>query len=131
MEFSANGAGDVTFKDNIKTIEKVFNIIDKIVDKNCMSLEYKDNCNNGIAFWETDSHWHEEYLMEVLDAIKPYIKEGCLTYEGDDDCKWRYIFKDGEWEYQGGMVFYSMEDMVNYLQERGYEIEEPQFDEIE
>lgn len=120
MGYWANGSGDVILKEGINR-EELRQKLDTIIKEQFSDMEYDlDESSELIYFWENDTHWHEEDTMEFLNALIPYIKEGCAEYRGEEDCNWRYILINGKWIEQGGTVYYSLEDMIKELEKQGY-----------
>ena len=103
MGYVAYGSGSVTLKDEVD-METVLNILNK-----------EDNFGNsdesgmeGVIEVRYDGNWHEEEVREVLTEIIPYITEGCIDYEGDENCYWRYQFdaKLQQWNELFGTITY-------------------------
>lgn len=120
MDYWAKGSGDATLKENVDR-HKLGEILDEVIDEYCSDMEYNFD-DERIYFNENDTHWHEEYTMKFLDALTPYITEGCAEYKGEDNCRWRYILKDDKWVEQSGMIYYTIEDMIKKLEQNGYKV---------
>ena len=122
MGYWANGSGDAIIKENADRNE-LRKILDNVINKFCSDMEYDlDDTDMRIYFWENDTHWREERTMEFLNALTPYITEGCAEYKGEEDCNWRYILIDGKWIEQGGTIYYTTEDMIKELEKNGYKV---------
>lgn len=121
MGYYAGGSGDAIIKENVNRNE-LRELLNKVVDEH-WDMEYVLNDDTKIYFWENNCCWHEEDTMEFFNQLTPYITEGCAEYKGDDDCTWRYVFQNGEWIEQNGTIYYSDEDMIKYLETKGYTIE--------
>lgn len=113
MGYSANGKGSATIK-NISDTERLREALDKVIRDSYSEMEY-DIVGNTICLWEYDSHWDEEDTMEILNALSPYITEGSITYDGDENCHWRYNFINGKWVDENGILYYNTQDMINDL----------------
>ena len=48
----------------------------------------------------------EKDILECLDGIVPFIKEGSIEFSGEDDCLWCFKFADGKWVDLNGTVIY-------------------------
>ena len=124
MGYYARGSGDAVLKKGVNK-DDLIKILDAITFNDCAEMEYDFDAigtTETINFWEYDTHWHEENTMEFLNALIPYIEDGCAEYTGDDDCYWRYILKDGNWEVENGTVYYSLNDMARELERNGYTV---------
>lgn len=122
MGYYARGGGSAKFKDGVDK-EVIRDILDSIIKKNWIDMEY-ELYDDGVDFWESDDHWHEEDTLDFLSALKPYIIGGSAEYVGEGDENWRYIFiaDDNKWIEENGMIYYSYEDMANVLRKNGYEV---------
>lgn len=118
MEYWANGSGEAVLKENVDR-DKLRKLLDEVIYEYCSDMEYRFDYMR-IYFNENDTHWHEEYTIKFLDALTPYIIEGCAEYHGEDDCDWRYVFKDCDWIDQVGTIYYDVEDMIAELKRKGY-----------
>lgn len=50
--------------------------------------------------------YYEEDLKSLLTALKPYIKEGEIVYNGEDDSYWKHKLVGGKWiEYEGFIAY--------------------------
>ena len=122
MGYYANGNGDVALKEKVNR-DELREKLDKFIKERVLAIDYDlDDTSMTMYFWEADSRWREENIMDFLNLLTPYITEGCVEYTGEDDFKWRYILKNGEWIEQEGMVYYTLDDMIKELQKQGYEI---------
>lgn len=108
MGYYASGSGDATIKEGkLQELKDVLETNEKNIDSD-IEFEFTNKCNR-IDFWQSDDHWHEEDIMFFLDLISPYITEGSMVFNGEDDCHWRYVFDldSEEWSDEGGTVIYS------------------------
>lgn len=74
---------------------------------------------------ESENDWEEIGIKKFLDALAPYISEGCMEYYCDEDggTHWRYDFdKEKGFLEQIGHVYYTSKDMIEVLKNEGYEI---------
>ncbi len=106
MGYCANGSGSATYKDGV-TDEQVKSAIEEaFADRSAWCMDY-DAVGKEIAFWD-DDRYHAEDTEEFLNVIKPFIKEGCMEYTGEDGEKWRFIYDPEEdtWNEEPGTVSY-------------------------
>lgn len=117
MGYSASGSGSATLKKGCASELK--GILEKTVkdpkadfinsfDWDIFKNTYKDEENEVISLSEYDDHWHEEDTMTFLNLLTPHIVDGCIDYNGEDDCHWRYKFLPSEegWISEGGEITY-------------------------
>ena len=128
MGYYASGDGIATFKDGVE-IEKVEEMLDDILDKmHVIGFEFEIFNKNQISIYDTDKYYEDETLA-FQNALSPYIIEGQMTYSGEDNCNWRFVF-DSEnecWIEESGIVdynfeSYSDEDLITELEKRGYKV---------
>ena len=122
MGYSANGADDASLKKDINR-DELRKVLDAAISKSYGAMEYDlSDTDTRIYFYENADHWHEEDTGSFLNALAPYITDGCAEYSGEEECNWRYILIDGEWVEQDGTIYYSTEDMIKKLESMGYTV---------
>lgn len=47
-----------------------------------------------------------EAVLEKLTEFAPIEERSWIAFDGDDNERWRYIYKRGEWKYQEGKIVY-------------------------
>lgn len=124
MGYYASGDGSATLKEGVNQTE-LANLLDGLPNSD-MDFEFYEN---KISFWENDSHWHEEDTFEFLEALIPYITDGCAHYSGEEDCIWRYKFysESETWEEESATIDYNFEsytdeELITELVKRGYKV---------
>lgn len=122
MGYYASGDGSVTLKDGVDQTA-LNNLLSELPNSD-IEFEFYDD---RIDFWESDSHWHEEDTFEFLNALTPYITDGCANYSGEEGCIWRYKFysESETWEEESATIDYNFEsytdgDLIAELAKRGY-----------
>ena len=117
MGYYANGSGGITFARELKLEER--NQIENILDGAWFDLDFFDSQTKalshnphgpiGVDVWQ-DEKYHGEEVIAALNAIAAIapIQEGRLTYVGEDDSHWRFLYKqiDRKWHEQDGYVVY-------------------------
>lgn len=126
MGYYAYGNGSVLLKNGINKEELFKKLDEKLND--AFGLEYEFNKAGMIDITDYENY-SEEDIMEFLNILIPYIKEGSIEYSGDDDYHWKFVFneKDQKWDEFDGEVYYSLEDfsdndLIEELNKRGYAI---------
>lgn len=126
MGYYAYGNGSVLLKNGINKEELFKKLDEKLND--AFGLEYEFNKVGMIDITDYENY-SEEDIMEFLNILIPYIKEGSIEYSGDDDYHWKFVFneKDQKWDEFDGEVYYSLEDfsdndLIEELNKRGYAI---------
>ena len=112
--YYANGDGIATFKDGVN-IRQVEEILNDILDELCaIEFEFDIVNENEISIYDTDKY-HEDETLTFLNALVPYIKEGKMTYSGDDNCNWRFVFDPENecWLEESGIVDYNFESYTD------------------
>ena len=59
----------------------------------------------GISVYGDDKYY-ADCIEEGLSKLEPYVKNGEIKYHGEDECFWRFIFKDGKWTEENGKIYY-------------------------
>jgi len=97
MGYYATASGEVTLKPDVDP-DVVMDLLDYLYGE----LFQNDNC---IEFYTSDKY-HEDDVIKTLDSLLPYITEGEVCYDGEDDTHWRFILRDGNWIEQNGHIVY-------------------------
>lgn len=97
MGYYADGHGWVRVK------EKEYG--NKVADELAYRYTINDRELDTISFDEYAKYYETE-VLNTLNAIVSYISEGEVEYTGEDEEHWRFILKDGKWEYQSGHIVY-------------------------
>lgn len=108
MGYYASGEGHVVAKaendvQEIKSILEEYDLLDSYRSPFDSPVEI------GIVF--EYSKYYDEDIYEVLELIAGKVKEGEIRFVGDDDCQWKFKFKDGRWEEKNGEVLFDNKDM--------------------
>ena len=61
---------------------------------------------NFYIIYGGDEKYHEDDIKEMLRSFAPYVEIGEIEFVGEDDSLWRFIFKDGKWYEENGLVIY-------------------------
>ena len=124
MGYYANGSGYATIKE--EKVEELETFLEKATGdlKNVLRDISTEIYSDTIDICERDSHWHAYDTTLFLNALIPYITEGCVEYSGEDGCRWRYVFnpETNEWEEQSGSIYYTEKDMIEELERLGYKV---------
>lgn len=124
MGYHASGQGFVVLKKEVD-VNEVFKVLENLSD---CDIEFEEQ-DNYIDFWEDNTHWDEEDTYVFLDALIPYITEGCANYSGEGDCIWRYVYypESETWEEENARIDYNFEsytdkELITELEKRGYKV---------
>ena len=124
MGYYANGSGYATIKEG--KVEELETFLEKATGdlKDALRDISTEIFSGTIDMSEDDSHWHEADTVLFLNALIPYITEGCVEYSGEDGCLWRYVFnpESNKWEEQNGRTYYTEKDMIEELERLGYKV---------
>lgn len=128
MGYRASGEGKAKIKDGTDT-----ELLVKAIRETAYAIGIEELTaeadGNTLEIYLYDSHWDEQDTLAILDGIiSPCIEEGTVTFEGDENEQWRYIFNPGRgaWDYQYGTVVYAGEltdeFLTRELTKRGYAV---------
>ena len=101
MGYYARYSGYVIFKE--KPSEELFSQID------CYFEDVYFNENELRLDVSGNDKYYSENIEEILNNLEPITKSGEINYMGEDDCVWRFIFKDNEWRDENGTILYDSE----------------------
>lgn len=126
MGYEAYGGGTI----NIKK-DKFQKVIDTAIEKDQYLKEYmvrqkqdadieQKLCSvfdyYGYEIIDFDSDGNTEYLSrdscrlgnddQFFAAIAPYVEQMDIEMTGEDDCKWKYVIRNGEFNEYNGVVIY-------------------------
>ena len=65
----------------------------------------------------------------LIEALIPYITEGCAYCSGEEDCIWRYVYhpESETWKEENARIDYNFEsytdeELITELAKRGYKV---------
>lgn len=126
MGYCADGYGKATLKEKVD-LQKLSKELDEQVE-GTLGLEYEFDNEGNIEITDCENY-HEEDILDFLNALSPYIVDGEIEYSGDDDYHWKFTFnkETKEWDETEGEVYYSLSDftdevLVEELKRRGYKV---------
>ena len=98
MGYYASGSGQVVLKD-------------KIPDEVCESLaevfsDVEDAPDGGLWLTFEYDKYHTDDVWESLERLAPYVKDGNVTFTGEDCDSWRFAFYDGKVRYEYGRTVF-------------------------
>lgn len=102
MGYYAAGGGEI----KLKQVELPLLVMTRLND----TFEYKVyNDNPETILIDYDNKYHEDSVIETLDALTPYVESGCIQFTGEDGGRWRFRFINGEWVEENGKITWSRE----------------------
>ena len=85
-----NVEGTVTVKEK-DMVNEVESLISSQVSSKDMNLTYEIKNDTTLYLHEETSYWNESDLLDILNMILPYIKEGELDYVDEDHSHLKYL----------------------------------------
>ena len=124
MGYYANGDGWATVKKDIDILA-----FKELLDCKSKQDDIRwDICDRTLIFFDSEKY-HEENVEDFLEAIKDFITEGQITYTGEDNSNWRFVFnaEKNEWEEESGTVdfnfaSYTDAQLIKEIKRRGYTV---------
>lgn len=121
MGYYADGNGTIQFTRELSAEEK--SRLEKIVEyewdydiDSILDSPLKQVCTDrmrttGISLW-TGEKYHDDSVRQALQDIADNfpVAEGEIEYIGEDNCIWRFIYKNGRFVCQNGRVVYDEDD---------------------
>ena len=81
-----------------------------------------------VDLWIED-RYEEEYIMELLNTLSPYITKGKFACVGQDTSAWRFVFnpEENQWNCEEGSIVYGFgsytdEALIEEMERRGYKV---------
>jgi len=108
MGYYASGSGYIEFRQDIT--DEDFEEISSVLNNSPIKNYFDRNC----ADVNQDGNYFEEDWEELLEELTPFAKSGEINFCGEDDCFWRFIFRNGKFVDENGSVIYESEDKQNY-----------------
>ena len=112
MSYYAYGNGDIEFTSQLDTGSDSFKTLLKLFEKAWVEVEIHpkgNNCGGVTALClHDDGNFEEEALLGAFEYAESFgIKEASMYYNDEFGEKWRYIFRSGEFVWEGGEVQYN------------------------
>lgn len=109
-----NVEGTVTVKEK-DMVAYVSGLISGQVSSKDMNLTYEIENDTTLYLHEETSYWNESDLLDILNMILPYIKEGELDYVDEDHSHLKYLYntEDNKWEVLTGKLVYEKPDKTD------------------
>lgn len=106
-----NVEGTVTVKEK-DMVNEVESLISRQVSSKDMNLTYEIVNDTTLYLHEKTSYWSESDLLDILNTILPYIKEGELAYVDKDHSHLKYLYnaENNKWEVLTGRLIYAKPD---------------------
>ena len=98
MSYWANYSGTIKCKDSI--LPEIIDLFSEYFEN-----AYYDNKDNEFDI-DGYTRYYGEDVSKALEIINPYCISGDINFHGDDGEHWRFIYKDGEWRKEEGLIFY-------------------------
>lgn len=101
MSYYARWSGNLKLKQKPSQDElsQIFSLI---------TVDYYDE--SSLCIETNDMKKYDEAETEaMLEKLVPFVASGELDYTGEDEARWRYVFKDGCWEEEQGVITYESE----------------------
>lgn len=109
--------------------EGVFDIIAKTVkdaENICLrAIDYFEDAivkDKEVHLVHDYRNYYEGEIHQFLDDIANSVESGEGKFDGDCGRRWGFRFIDGKWEEVATMTFYSDNDIIKYLMDKGYKI---------
>ena len=108
MGYYCTGGGTARLKIGVDPVELEM-MLDNSNESNIYFEFYKDK--TGVDFVDLVheyAKWYEKDTVSILEVLSPYIEEGEISFTGEDDSHWKYVFvpEKGEFVYYEGAIVY-------------------------
>lgn len=106
MSYRATVTGDLTLKEGV-TKEQ----IEEIIKKGCEVFDEVETYNQGndtlISIYECQENYWEEDCKDFYKAVSKYLKDGELSFRGEDNEVWKHTFDGERWQEYTGKILYT------------------------
>ena len=102
------------YKMKVIAILSVDEDVFKVLSKD-MNLTYEIVNDATLHLHEETSYWSESDLLDILNTILPYIKEGELAYVDEDHSHLKYLYNEenNKWEVLTRRLIYAKPDKTD------------------
>ena len=116
MRAIVNVEGTVTVKEK-DMVNEVESLISRQVSSKDMNLTYEIVNDTTLYLHEKTSYWSESDLLDILNTILPYIKEGELAYVDEDHSHLKYLYNEenNKWEVLTRRLIYAKPDKTDEM----------------
>lgn len=101
--------------------------LNKVLKKYFVNYDFRLD-GDYIDLWIEDQY-EEEYIMELLNTLSPYITKGKFACVGQDTSAWRFVFnpEENQWNCEEGSIVYGFgsytdEALIEEMERRGYKV---------
>ena len=105
MSYCAYGSGYVTVVKEIPAVT-----LEEFTDAGFSINDYSPNTISDIgvncSVYHDYQRFEDEEVEDALISLSPFIVNGDICFEGDDNEYWEYSFLDGEWYRAEGYLAY-------------------------
>ena len=111
MGYCASGTGSIVLKKGLNALpDDAMKALMDYFEVACEGWPDKDG-DTVIDFWDSEKYW-EDSALTALDAVIPYIQEGLIEYNGEDDFHWRFVFdpETENWQEEEARVVWESEE---------------------
>lgn len=108
MGYYANGYGMLEVKDDKAAEARLKELLkDGVYFDGDIELIGRYPASSLIEFCYYDQKYHEEDVLEALNALAPLVVEGSMMeFRGEDDEHWAFVLENGAWAEKQGHIVY-------------------------
>lgn len=107
MGYYASGGCAIDLRDDLTDEE--FEKIDSILSETNIDNAYS---RVDIDLYQYGKYYEDEW-ENLLAKLSPYAKDGYGEFYGEDNCQWRFVFRDGKFVEECGVIVYDDDPLRN------------------
>lgn len=101
MGYYASGSGVLKLKSEVPE-----DVLVLLSWENAGFSEVADSPDGGLWLTFEYSKFHDDDMVHAMNKIAQYVESGDVEFCGEDGSHWRYHFRNGKMEEQGGEIVY-------------------------
>lgn len=105
--YCVSGKGNIILKENAQ--EPTAEIATDILGDRFDVHECEEHGKKSLVITYITTHFHEEEILETLNAITDQAESGTVRFCGEDAEHWRYVLRSGRWIREDGELVYNKE----------------------
>ena len=122
MGYYAWGSGDISFAEllNKDTSDAIEDVASEVFSLASIREYYDETGAYSILDLDFEyDKYHDDDVWDVLEQISGIaeVRDAYITFYGEDDCFWKFVYKDGEWDDVVGDVVFQDEKFSDITDE--------------
>ena len=118
MGYYAWGSGEIAFTDLLDddSADSIVDLASEIFPMVSIKEYGEEDLKYSVLELDYDyDKYYDDDLWEVLNGISDIaeVSDAYITFHGEDDCFWKFVYRDGEWDDVAGDIVWRDEKFVD------------------